>query len=82
MPDFELTVRQIIHEELDLPMKKINPSSHFVNDLGADSFDTINILSGIQSKFKITISQEEASELSTVSQLAEKVEQKYHSAAK
>ena len=78
MPDFELIVRQIIHEELDLPMKKINPSSHFVNDLGADSFDTINILSGIQSKFRITLSQEEASELSTVSQLVEKVEQKYH----
>ena len=82
MPDFELIVRQIIHEELDLPMKKINPSSHFVNDLGADSFDTINILSGIQSKFKISLSQEEASELSTVSQLVKKVEQKYHSPSK
>lgn len=82
MPDFELIVRQIIHEELDIPMKEINPSSHFVNDLGADSFDTINILSGIQSKFRITLSQEEASELSTVSQLVEKVEQKYHSPSK
>ena len=72
----ELKVRKIIQEELNLPMKKISPNASFVEHLGADSFDTAHILTGIKSELNIDITTEEASELHTVSDLAEHVVKK------
>ena len=71
----ENQVRLIIHEELNLPMKNINTTSHFVDDLGADSFDTVNIIASINSQFKITISNAEAATLDTVAELIEHIKE-------
>ena len=72
----ELKIREIIHEELDIPLKKISPNSLFVEDLGADSFDTANILTAIHAETKIEISNEEAQTFKKVSDLIRHIDKK------
>jgi acyl carrier protein len=72
----ELKIREIIHEELDIPLKKISPNSLFVEDLGADSFDTANILTAIYAETKIEISNEEAQTFKKVNDLIRHIDKK------
>jgi len=52
---------------------EIEPSTTFVDDLGADSLDIFQIIMGIEEEFGIEIPQEEAEKVSTVQEAAEAI---------
>ncbi|MCL2331021.1 MAG: acyl carrier protein [Proteobacteria bacterium] len=59
-------VKKIVIEKLGVDGAKVTPNASFVNDLGADSLDTVEFVMEVESKFGITIPDEEAGKLVTV----------------
>ena len=65
MTTFE-QVRDVIVDKLGVDPAKITPNASFVNDLGADSLDVVEFVMDVESKFGITIPDEQAGKLVTV----------------
>lgn len=59
-------VRNIIVEQLHVPPEKVNPDAKFIEDLGADSLDTVELIMAFEEKFNIQIPEEDAQKLDTV----------------
>lgn len=59
-------VRDIIVEQLHVPPEKVNLEAKFIEDLGADSLDTVELIMAFEEKFNLQISEEEAQKLDTV----------------
>ncbi len=59
-------VRDIIVEQLHVPPEKVIPEAKFIEDLGADSLDTVELIMAFEEKFDLQISEEEAQKLDTV----------------
>ena len=59
-------VKKLIATQLGISEDKITPASKLVEDLGADSLDTVEMLMTLEEEFGIAIPDEEAMELSTV----------------
>ncbi len=59
-------VIKIIKENLGLDEKEITPNASFLNDLGADSLDTVELVMALEEKFDLEISDEEAEKITTV----------------
>ncbi len=66
-------LRTIIAEVLSLDENDIKEDSTFVDDLGADSLDIFQIITGIEDEFEIEIPSEEAEKISTVSDAVEQI---------
>jgi len=62
----EEQVRQIICEKLSVKPKQVSPATSFVNDLGADSLDTVELVMEFEDKFGMQIPDEEAEKIQTV----------------
>ena len=69
-------VRKLIAEQLNQNEENITPNSRIVEDLGADSLDTIELLMALEDEFGITISDEKASELKTIGDIVTFLETK------
>lgn len=67
-------VREIIENQLGVDGKLITPEAMFVDDLGADSIDTIELIVAIENEFGIDIPEDKASSLKTVDQLMKYIE--------
>jgi acyl carrier protein len=67
-------VMDIIAEELGVSRSEITPESHFVNDLGADSLDQIELVMALEDAFQISIPEEVAEKIQTVGQAIEHIE--------
>lgn len=59
-------VIKIITEQLNVPESQVVPDAKFVEDLGADSLDTVELVMALENAFNTTIPDEEAEGLSTV----------------
>ncbi|MGQ9701704.1 MAG: acyl carrier protein [bacterium] len=59
-------VRNIIVEQLHVPPEKVNIDAKFIEDLGADSLDTVELIMAFEEKFNIQIPEEDAQKLDTV----------------
>jgi len=59
-------VRNIIVEQLHVPPEKVTLEAKFIEDLGADSLDTVELIMAFEEKFSLQISEEEAQKLDTV----------------
>ncbi len=59
-------VKKIIAETLSVEMEEIVPEASFVDDLGADSLDLVELIMSMEEEFDIEISDEEAENLVTV----------------
>ena len=59
-------VKGIVAEQLDTSVDEINNESSFIDDLGADSLDTVELVMALEEEFDIEISDEEAENISTV----------------
>ena len=59
-------VKQIIAEQLGVEETEITPSSSFVEDLGADSLDTVELVMALEENFSIEIPDEDAEKIRTV----------------
>jgi acyl carrier protein len=73
-------VRNIIVEQLHVPPEKVTIDAKFIEGLGADSLDTVELIMAFEEKFSLQISEEEAQKLDNVgkavSYLEEKLKQK------
>ena len=66
MADVEAKVKEIIINELGVEPEKVTPEASFVEDLGADSLDTVELVMAFEEEFGMEIPDEEAEKLQTV----------------
>lgn len=59
-------VRSIIAQQLGADESEITEDSHFIEDLGADSLDTVELVMALEEEFGIEISDEDAEKIQTV----------------
>jgi acyl carrier protein len=62
----ESRVKEIIINELGVEPEKVTPQASFVEDLGADSLDTVELVMAFEEEFGIEIPDEDAEQLQTV----------------
>ena len=66
MADIEEKVKEIICEQLDVSAEEVVPQASFVDDLGADSLDQVELIMAIEEEFDISIPDEDAEKIATV----------------
>jgi acyl carrier protein len=66
--DIAKEVKQIIMEELNVDEGQIIDDANFIDDLGADSLDTVELVMKFEDKFDIEIPEEDQDKLRTVGQ--------------
>lgn len=66
MSDREAKVKEIIAEKLGVSDDKITPQASFVDDLGADSLDQVELIMAFEDEFDIEIPDEDAEKMKTV----------------
>lgn len=74
--DLEAKVRDIIVNELGVEPEKVTREASFVEDLGADSLDTVELVMAFEEAFGIEIPDEDAEKIQTVGQAVKYIEAK------
>ena len=59
-------VKEIIAKELEVEVKQLTPEAKFIEDLGADSLDIVELVMALEEEFSLEIPDEEADKLKTV----------------
>ena len=68
MENLEQRVKKIVAEQLGVNEADVKNESSFVNDLGADSLDTVELVMALEEEFECEIPDEEAEKITTVQQ--------------
>ncbi len=66
MADIEQRVKEIIADQLGESVENITPEKDFVQDLGADSLDVVELVMALEEEFGIEIPEEDAEKIKTV----------------
>ncbi len=66
MSDIEQRVKKIIAEQLGVAEDQVTNEKSFVDDLGADSLDTVELVMALEDEFHIEIPDEDAEKITTV----------------
>jgi acyl carrier protein len=66
MADIVERVKKIIIEQLDVAAEDVVPAASFVDDLGADSLDQVELIMAMEEEFNVSISDEDAEKIATV----------------
>ena len=66
MSEVETQVKQIVVDHLGIDDSKVTPESKFIDDLGADSLDTVELVMAFEEKFGIEIPDDAAETIQTV----------------
>ena len=66
MSNIEERVKKIIVEKLGVKEEDVKPAASFVDDLGADSLDTVELVMALEEEFDTEIPDEEAEKITTV----------------
>jgi acyl carrier protein len=66
MSDIEQRVKKIVAEQLGAKEEDVKNASSFVDDLGADSLDTVELVMALEEEFDCEIPDEEAEKITTV----------------
>ena len=74
--EVEAKVKKIIVEQLGVDESEVTPDASFVEDLGADSLDTVELVMALEEEFGIEIPDEEAEKLVTVGDAIKYIEEK------
>ena len=69
-------VRQIIADQLGVKKEEVVDSAKFVDDLGADSLDTVELVMALEEEFGVEIPDEDAEKLATVGDALKYIEEK------
>ncbi len=68
MEDIDSRVRKIVAEQLSVTEDKVTDDASFVNDLNADSLDTVELVMALEEEFECAIPDEDAEKITTVKQ--------------
>ena len=61
-------VKKIVSDQLGSSIEEVNNDSSFVDDLGADSLDTVELVMALEEEFDLEIADEDAEKISTVNE--------------
>jgi len=76
MSDVEEQVKKIVVEHLGIDESKVIPEAKFIDDLGADSLDTVELVMAFEEKFGIEIPDDAAETITTVKNAIDFIESK------
>ena len=76
MEEVQSKLKEIVMDRLNAEEDQIKPEASFVEDLGADSLDIVELIMGIEEQFDIEIPDEDAEKLTTVGEAMEYVKTK------
>jgi acyl carrier protein len=80
MRDHLATTRRILADQLGITIEEdINPSDHILEDLGADSLDTVELVMAFEEEYDINVPDEEADNLTKVSDIVTYLERRFPS---
>ena len=69
-------VKSIIAEQLGVKIEEVKPEASFIDDLGADSLDTVELIMALEEQFNVEIPDEDAEKMIKVSDAIKYVEEK------
>ena len=69
-------VRAIIAEQLGVKIEEVTDAASFIDDLGADSLDTVELVMALEEEFGIEIPDEDAEKMTTVGDAVKYIEKK------
>ena len=72
----EEKIKAIIAEQLGVKPEEVTPTASFVDDLGADSLDTVELIMALEEEFNIEIPDEDAEKMKTVGDAIKYIEEK------
>ena len=75
-PSVEERVKKIVCDQMGTTPDKVTPETSFINDLGADSLDTVELVMEFEDEFDISIPDEDAEKIQTVGNAIEYIESK------
>ena len=73
-------VKSIIAEQLGVKPEEVTPTASFIDDLGADSLDTVELVMALEEEFGIEIPDEDAEKMTTVGDAIKYIEEKANAA--
>jgi acyl carrier protein len=76
MSEIASRVREIIAQELGVEHEKVTDEANFVEDLGADSLDTVELVMAFEEEFGIEIPDEDAEQMQSVGQAIKYLQEK------
>jgi len=76
MSSIENKVKKIIIDQLDVTEDEVTAQASFVDDLGADSLDTVEMVMAFEEEFSIEIPDEDAEKIKTVQDAVEYIQKK------
>jgi acyl carrier protein len=62
----EERVKKVVEDQLSVNQDQINPDASFIDDLGADSLDTVELVMALEEEFSVEIPDEEAEKITKV----------------
>ncbi len=68
-------VRQIVADQLGVDLEEVTTEASFVDDLGADSLDTVELVMALEEEFGLEIPDEDAEKISTVQDAIKYIEE-------
>ncbi len=74
--NIEERVKEIIADQLGISVDQIKPESKFVDDLGADSLDVVELIMAFEEEFGVEIPDEDAEKIATVQDVLDYIAQK------
>lgn len=66
MSDIEERIKKIIVEQLNVEEDQVTPTAHFVEDLGADSLDNVEMVMAFETEFEIEIPDEDTEKITNM----------------
>ena len=72
----EEKVKDIIVEQLGVNPEQVTPTASFIDDLGADSLDTVELVMAFEEVFSVEVPDEDAEKLLTVGDVVKYIEEK------
>ena len=69
-------VQEIVKKQLEVDLEKIKPEANFINGLGADSLDIVELTMAFEEEFEIEISDEDAEKIETVQNAVDYIAEK------
>ena len=69
-------VKSIIAEQLGVKAEEVTPQASFIDDLGADSLDTVELIMALEEEFNVEIPDEDAEKMTSVGDAIKYIEEK------